>query len=140
MERLTLQMKRCLSLSVYLISQERMPNGRHVHPNLVGSSRLQAALDIGIIPKTFQHLIMCDSLFSIFLVDRHPLSVLLVPADGRTYCPLVLFYHAVHDGAITPVQGMRLQLLRYPPVRRVVFTDDKGTRRVSVDLKPSYNI
>ena len=67
MERLTLQMKRCLSLSVYLISQERMPNGRHVHPNLVGSSRLQAALDIGIIPKTFQHLIMCDSLFSIFL-------------------------------------------------------------------------
>ena len=51
MERLTLQMKRCLSLSVYLISQERMPNGRHVHPNLVGSSRLQAALDIGIIPK-----------------------------------------------------------------------------------------
>ena len=110
-----------------------MPDGRHMYPNLVGASCLQTALDIGIILKTFQHLIMCDSFFSVFLVDRHPLSVLLIPADGRTYCPLVLFYHAVYDGTVTPVQGMCLQLLRYPPVCRVVFTDNEGTSRVPVD-------
>ena len=76
---------------------------------------------------------MGDSLFAVFLVDRHPLSVLLIPADGRADSPLVLFYHTVHDGAITSVQGMFFKLLRYELMRRVVFADDEGTRRVPVD-------
>ena len=55
-----------------------------MYTDLMGTACLQAALYIGCISETFQHLIMGDCIFSIFVVDRH-----FFPVNGMTAdrCP-----------------------------------------------------
>ena len=58
MQCLPLELIRTFCRAIDGIPQERMSNARHVDTDLVSSSRLQPALDMGEILKPCEHLVM----------------------------------------------------------------------------------
>lgn len=137
MQRLSFQTKSSLARPVNLISQKWMPDGSHMYSDLVRASCFQPALNISKIPEALKHPIVCDSLLPVFLIDGHPLSVLLIPAYGRTYRTFLLLYRSMHDGAITSVQGMRPQLPGNFPMGKIVFTHNQ--RSCGIPVNPMHN-
>ena len=86
--------------AVHRVPQQRMPCGRQMNPDLVGSSGLQPAFDLSVFPKTLQHRIMGHRRFSVLLVDCHAFAIFRISADGRVDHPAVLQKDAVDDGPV----------------------------------------
>ena len=56
MQRLPLDCKRRLAHTVFRISDQRMTDMRHMHPDLMRASGEQCAFHKRIVPKAFQNL------------------------------------------------------------------------------------
>ena len=54
-----------LSIRIYAIANERMPDMRHVHANLMRASRFQRAFDQRCFGKGFYHPVMRDGMASL---------------------------------------------------------------------------
>lgn len=77
-----------------------------MHADLVRPSGLQLALDIGIVAKALQHLIMGNGLSSIPAVDAHLLALRGMPADRSIYGSIFFLDIPVDDGDIDAPDGV----------------------------------
>ena len=110
-KRLSLQGKGIFpSLRVYFISQQRMTDAGHMHPDLMGTPRLQLALYISVFTKTAKYPKMCHGMPAAFLIDSHLFAIGGMSAYGFVHGSLLFLYYAVADGPVTPGDGMLLQL------------------------------
>ena len=133
MEALTCQPRAGLFGSIDHISQQRVADVGQMDPDLVGSSGLQAALNMGIPRKTGENGPVGDRLPSLQEVDRHPLSICPVAGDGGVDRARVLSQIANAYRLILPVQAVILKLLRQSEVGEIVFGGDKKAGGIPVD-------
>ena len=106
MQRLPLKLIRAFRRTINGITQERMSNACHVDADLVRSTRLQAALDMGEILEPCEHLVMGHCGFSVIVIDRHLLSVFRASSDWRIDDALLIFSDTVDDRLIAAGDGM----------------------------------
>ena len=92
--------------AVHRISQKRMSDTGHVHPDLMGPPGLQTAFDIGVSPKTRQHPLMCHCPLAIVPVDGHFFALGGMTANGRIHRALILRKIADDDSPVPPGDGM----------------------------------
>ncbi len=82
-----LKLIRAFRRTINGITQERMSNACHMDADLVRSTRLQAALDMGEILKPCEHLVMGHCGFSVVIIDCHLLPVLWASPIGSSITP-----------------------------------------------------
>ena len=113
---LSLQAEGAFPVSVHLVPQQRMPQRRQMHPDLMGTPRLEPAFQKGIFVKALQYLIMGHRTLAVPFVHGHFFPVRGMSADGPVNDALVLLQRPAADGLISPCDGMFLQLLGDDPV------------------------
>ena len=133
MQGLTLQLKGTTAGSIDIISQDRVPDTRHMHTNLVGASGLQLAFHQGIISETLQNMIVRDRFTTVPMVNGLLLPVLFAAADGGIYGAAFFLDVAADNGGIFSGDGMHLQLLRQGLVRFVIFADHQKAGGIHID-------
>src|SRR5699024_6182535 len=85
MQSLPLQMKGIFPPAVDLIPQKRVSDAGHMHADLMGSARLQTALDIRIGAEALQHPVMGDGTLSSGADYSHFFPLYGMAPDGRVY-------------------------------------------------------
>ena len=110
-----------------------MSKAGHMYTDLMGTTGFKAALDISRIPETFQNFIMGDSVFSIFVVDRHFFPVNWVTTDRAFYSTFIFLKITCHNSPVTPLDGMRFQLLGQITVSRVILAYKKSSCSVLIN-------
>ena len=75
MKCLSMKMIRIFGRSIDRISQEWMSQACHMYTNLMRATCFQTTFNICGLTETLQDFIMCNCLFSIFMVDRHLLTI-----------------------------------------------------------------
>ena len=105
-----------------------MSNACHVDTDLVRSTRLQAALDMGEILKPCKHLVMGHCGFSVVIIDCHLLPILWASPDRFVDHSLIVLQGSVNNRLITAGDGMLLELCRYGIVGEIILAcnDDAG--------------
>lgn len=135
MECLPLQniRQRIFPVSVNRITKQRMPDGVHMYSDLVGSAGFQTAFNIGIGPKTLQHLNMGDCFLSIPDPGRHLFPVCRMPSHRAVDTQLLFPDNAMNYGTVTPDNGMILQLGGNRQMSIIIFTDNQAARGIAVN-------
>src|SRR5882724_11637859 len=90
-----------------------MANMFHVHPDLVGASCFQLALNESNISKAFQNFVMCNGIFAMFTIgiSVKNLTKPLMPADMCANRAAFFFYISPNQGHILAVNRMLIKLL-----------------------------
>ena len=83
-----------------------MSNACHMDADLVRSTRLQAALDMGEILKPCEHLVMGHCGFSVVIIDCHLLPILWASPDRFVDHSLIVLQGSVDDRLIAAGDGM----------------------------------
>ena len=124
-----------LGAAVALVVEQGMADGSHVHANLVGSARLQAAFHHGDEAIALQHAPVRHRPFAFFgvIVDLEAQAVVGVPADGAFDGALVLGDIAPYHGGIDAVDGVDKELVGQVELRRRVFGHHQQAAGVFVD-------
>ena len=102
-------------------------------PDLVGASRLQAALHMGEARVARQHPPVGHRLPAVLPVDGHPLPVHRVSADGGVHGAAILPQPAHRHRLIDPGQAVVLELGGQGQVGPVVLRGDDQAAGVPVD-------
>lgn len=113
--------------------QQRMADAGHVNPDLMGSSRLQAALQVSEASEPLQYPVMGDGISTASFIYGHFFPVHRMSADGSVYRALFFLQVSVDDGPVFPGDGMVFKLLRQKAVGGVRFADHKGTGGILID-------
>lgn len=93
---------------IYRISQQRMPNGIHMDPDLMGPSGFQTAFNVGKGPETFQHLYMSDRFLSVPDAGGHLFPVRRMSSDRSVGIYFLFPDNTMYDGPVTADNGMFL--------------------------------
>jgi hypothetical protein len=139
MESLSVNQARRLhnATAVHLIPQYGTAHVGQVYPNLMGSARIQPALDPQTaVPKSFGHLEMsdCATIGNDFRAES--LAVSRVASIRRVDRGLVLetgSLQANGESDIDPIDGMSGKLSRETFVCVIVFRDDEQTAGVAIE-------
>src|SRR5690606_23937997 len=87
--------------SVYGITDNRVANKFHMHPDLMGSSRLQTAFNKSIILKSFQHAEMGYRMLALFC-NRHFFPIVRITANGGINYAVVFADYTMDNRLINP--------------------------------------
>ena len=94
--------------AVTFVVKERMPERRHMHADLVRTSRLQPAFDDRNKAEPFQDFIMRTGVFPFLRVVIYTVAqaVVGVAANGTFHSPLLFFDITPDDSDVLPLDGM----------------------------------
>ena len=119
--------------SVNRVAKQRMPNGGHVHADLVRSARFKAAFNKAHAVKFLKRAPMRNRLSRGGVShDRHLLAVNGMSADRGVHRAAFLARLAYDERNICPECAMLLYLLRERGVGDIVLRHDQKPRRVLV--------
>ena len=111
MKALSLQPEGTLGRAVDLVSQERVSDGSHMNPDLVGPSRLQLTLYMVVLSvQMADHPVMGHCPLSILYIDGHLFPVHRASADGLVNGAFFLRKVIVDDGLIFSCNTVVFQL------------------------------
>ena len=118
---------------VHHVSQQGVAQVGHVHPNLVGAPRLQAALQVGVPGVAAQHGPVGHGEAAVLPVHRHLLPVHAVAADRGVHRARILPEAPHGNGLIHPGQGVVLELGGQGQVGPVILGGNDEPRGVPVN-------
>ena len=86
------------------VVKQRMPLRQHMHPYLMGPSRLKSAFDAGHVAEPFDHLVMRYGMFPDLRIvkHRHLQLVAWIPGDIPDDGPFVFIEVSPYYGYILP--------------------------------------
>ena len=133
MQSLSLQVMGILAGAIDRISEQRMPDTRHMYANLVCAPGFQAAFDICGAVQPFQNLIMGDCFLAMLPVDGHFFTIGRMTPDWPLDSSDILFQIAAHHGPVTASNAVLFELGGNLLVRLIIFADKQRSRCVHVD-------
>ena len=105
----------------------------HMYTNLMRTTCFQTTFNIRSLTETLQDFIMCNCLFSIFMVDRHLLTIDRMTPDRCVYSPFIFFDISLNNCTISSFNTVFLKLFCKVSVHHIILTDQKSPRSVFID-------
>ena len=132
MQELTAHLHRP-TIAILLITDDRMLDIAHVHADLMGPARLQAAFHQRIACKALDHAKMRTRFLAVFFRDGHLLTVAFIAADRCVDHAVIMCERPMHERIVQAVHPLVGQLPAQFDMRQIVFGNDQQPGRIFVD-------
>ena len=121
--------------TVYAIPCQRMADGGHMHPNLMGAAGLELTGNTGEVSKPFQYLPARISILSMGALRQHGhlFAVFGVTAKKALHKACILPQIAVHHRLIDPVDTVNAHLFGKALMGGVIFCHHQQAAGILVD-------